>query len=350
MFNRRREDRVLEEPPAPAGAELPRIAVHWLQDLLRTEFADAAFSAGAPGAGDDDDAARLAVWRREWRRRWRRLQLPEQLAAFTEAMEGARGPEEVHGIFREHARDIVGAYACLLFLPAPDGRLHPLPDRYVADLEDLSLAAAGREPKLLAADDVRNDEHAALAPLFGRARAVALAVAPYADGMAVLVERRGEREFESVDWQLLRTLCAQAEASLGRGTLLAGGEADPRPDAAAGERLDRVLRHAWAGAALGHLITLVLVCVEAEEDPDAAVRHAAAVLRREARGGGPVLHHGERGLLLVLNADADGARVLVNRAGVHTLGRATLHAAVAPVDPATGPARELLHRLESTLA
>lgn len=359
MFNRRREDRVLEEPSPTVPAELPRIAVSWLQDLLRSEFADVPgpppATLGAPPVGDEDDAAQLAVWRREWLRRWRRLQLPEQFAAFCEALEGARRPEQVHDLLAEHARQVVGAYVCLLFLPGGDGRLRPLPDPRVPDGAALWLAQpAGREMVLDAEEMAEAPELAGLTPLLAKVGAVALAVAPYAGGAAVLVERRRERRLEAMDRALLRALCAQAEAALHRVALLAEIDAaDPETGAAPAERVDRVLRHGWAGAALGHPITLLLVRVEPAEGGGApgepVVQHCAAVLRREANGGGPVLRYGARELLLVLHAGADATGALLERARRQMRGRAGLRAGVAAHDPAAGSARDLLRRVEAAL-
>lgn len=361
MFNRRREDRALEDASSTGpAAGLPHIAVSWLQDLLRTEFAEG-LSTGAPvvlpaGArGDDDDQALLAVWRREWLRRWRRLQIPEQLAAFTESLEGARRPEEVHRLLAEHAREMVGAYVCLVFLPAADGRLRPLPDPRLPTAEELWLGpATGRDTVLLGPDDVRGGaDLLGLAPLFEETRAVALAFAPYGGGAAVLVERRREREFQELDWDLLRAVCAQAEAALHRVGLMRGmGVADPETGGAARERVDEVLRHGWAGAALGQAITLMLVRLEAEEEgalPEAAVLHCAAVLRREANGAGPVLRHGALDFLLVLHGDGDAARALLERARAQTRGRVQLRAGIAPHDPAAGSARVLLRRAQAAL-
>jgi GGDEF domain-containing protein len=336
--------------------------VSWLQDLLRTEFADAGLAAGAPvpldaaDAGEPSDAGQLAVWRREWLRRWRRLQLPEQLAAFNEALEPARLPEQVHRLLAEHASEIVGAYTCLVFLPGADGRLRPLPDTRVEHAEGLWLDAhAERETALLGPGDVlQGARHAGLGPLFHDTRAVALAFAPYGGGAAVVVERRQEREFEAVDWQLLRALCSKAEAALHRVTLLGGLYApDPQTGGAARERVDQVLRHGWAGAALGHPITVVLVRLDTEgEDGTLAeptVQHCAAILRREATGAGPVLRHGAREFLLVLHADPAAAGALVERVRARTGGRVQIRAGIAPHDPAAGSARDLLRRVQATL-
>ncbi len=371
VFNRRREDRSLHEA-SPEQPTLPHIAVSWLQDLLRTEFADdprAPLAGGVPVAlaGADADEQNLetmlAVWRREWLRRWRRLQLPEQLASFAEAMDAAQRPEEVHGLLSSHARGIVGAYACLVFLPAGDGRLRPLPDPRLADDGGVWLGPpTGRATALLTPEDVQTGpELAGLASLFDDMGAVALAAAPYGGGTAVLVERRREREFEAVDWELLRTLCAQAEAALHRVALLEGLHlSDPQTGGAARERVDQVLRHGWAGAALGHTVTVMLVRLgagenekgEGEEDvplAESAVRECAAVLRREAHGAGPVLRHGAREFLLVLNADPDAARALLERVRAQTRGRMQLRAGIAPQDPAAGSAHDLLRHARAAL-
>ena len=364
MFNRRREDRAVHERP-PEHSALPHIAVSWLQDLLRSEFADdprAALVAGGPVAlvaADPDDAdqeAMLAVWRREWLRRWRRLQLPEQLASFGEALDAAGRAEEVHALLSAHAREIVGAYVCLVFLPSEDGRLRPLPDPRLVEDPRLWLGpATGRGTALLTADDVEAAPGlAGLAPLFDDMRAVALAFVPYGGGAAVLVERRREREFEAVDWELLRTLCAQAEAALHRVALLDGLRlSDPQTGGAARERVDQVLRHGWAGAALGHAVTLVLVRLGGGEDDEplaeSAVLHCAAVLRREANGAGPVLRHGSREFLLVLNAAPDAARALLERVRIQTGEGVRLRAGIAPHDPAAGSAHDLLRHARTAL-
>lgn len=367
VFNRRREDRAVHGVH-PGHAALPHIAVSWLQDLLRTEFAGdphPAPTAGVPvspsraEADDGDQEAMLAVWRREWLRRWRRLQLPEQLASFSEALDAARRPAEVHALLSAHAREIVGAYVCLVFLPGGDGRLRPLPDPRLADDAQLWLApATGRGTALLTPEDVQTGPGlAGLAPLFDDMGAVALAFAPYGGGAAVLVERRREREFEAVDWELLRTLCAQAEAALHRVALLDGLHlSDPQTGGATRERVDQVLRHGWAGAALGRAVTLVLVRLgagESEEEgaplAESAVLHCAAVLRREANGAGPVLRHGTREFLLVLNADPDAARALLERVRAQTGAGVSLRAGIAPHDPAAGSAHDLLRHARAAL-
>jgi hypothetical protein len=351
VFQRRREDLALDDDLSRRGGEgdLSRLAVSWLQALLRAEFTeDPGFpSPGVPAAGEDEEAdGSLAVWRREWLRRWRRLQLPEQLAAFTEALETAGSAEAVHAALAEHAASVVGAYACLVFLPAGGGdRLEPLPHARLwgrACEAWLGPAAARRDGLVARRDLEGRSPYAGAAPLFDHLRAVALAVAPYAGGAAVLVERRSEREFEPLDWELLGLLCAQAEAALRRVELLGSlAVTDARTGGVGRARVAEVLRHAWAGASLGHAMTLVAVRVETPGG-EAAVRGCARVLRDEAAGGGPVLRHGPRDFLLALQGDSAAAAALVERARARLEGEARLDARVWQPDPAAASTEDLL--------
>lgn len=368
MFNRRREDRAFEDLSATGTTELPpipQLAVSWLQDLLRTEFADAPEAPQVAGprapavrAAEEGEADQLAVWRREWLRRWRRLQVPEQLAAFTEALEEVRHADEVHRALAAHARKIVGAHACLVFLPAGEGaRLEPLAEPRLGDAVEglwLPRSAAARTGLLSPGEAQPGAEHVGVARLFDDVRAVALAAAPYADGALVLVERRREREFRPLDWELLRALCSQAEAALHRVRLLGSlAVTDPRTGGAAPERVEEVLRHGWAGAALGQRITFVVVRLEACADPgplgEAAIRQCAAALRRQAAGAGPILRHRGNDFVLVLNEDREAAEALLERVRAETEGRCRLTAGIAPHDPAAASPRDLLARAEAAL-
>ena len=349
MFHRRREDVALVDASAAAEPALPAIAVTWLQDLLRAEFADDPFptpAVAAPRDAEDEDAEALAVWRREWVRRWRRLQLPEQLAAYGEALEAARTPREVHGTLATHAAQIVGAYVALVFLPTAGGRLEPLPEPRL-DIDGLWLHpdAAQRTGVVAAAEAAPPSPFAGAAPLFTRARAVALFVAACGDGVVVLVERRAEREFEEVDGALLGLLCAQADAALRRVRLLDSLGAVDAPVPGAAGRLEQVLRHAWAGGALGHPVTFVAVrCGPADE-----AEACEGALRRELYGAGPVLRTGPREFAVVLHGDVPTARALLDRVRAHLAGRAPLHAGMVAHDPAAGSARELLRRAQAQL-
>jgi hypothetical protein len=323
--NRRRDDPRDHAPPAGAEASesaLPEMAVAWLRELLQDEFgapaAEAAALADAP-AEDAADAEARRVWRREWLRHWRRLQLPEQLAAYRDALEEARTAEGIHAAFAQHAASIVGAYFCLVFTPGEGGVLAPLP---LPDAET-PRALWMREPRVarsevVARPDLTPDStFEGMAPLFEETRAVALLVTPYAGGTAVLVERRQEREFETLDHQLPELLAAEAGVALRRLVLLEGiGGSDASAPAPA-ERIERVRRHAHAGIALGLEITLVRVRMDegpgAEEGLEALMRHCGSVIRREARGAGPALRVGERDFLVVLNGGTRAAEALVRR-------------------------------------
>jgi GGDEF domain-containing protein len=86
-----------------------------------------------------------------------------------------------------------------------------------------------------------------------------------------------------------------------------------------------------------------------EGPPESAVLHCAAVLRREANGAGPVLRHGANEFLLMLNADPDGARALLERVRAQTRGPVKLRAGIAAHDPAAGSAHDLLRHARAAL-
>lgn len=262
LFRRRRDD-----PPrggqgdAAGDPPLPHVALSWLGELLHDAFAEPppTFGDRAPDPAPDEEEDDPRVWRRAFLHRWRRLQLPEQLAAYHDGLGEAASAGDVHAVFAAHA--------------------------------------------------------AGLEPLFAKTGATALLVGRYAEGAAILVERRAERRFEAVDQELLATMAAQAEAALRR-VALAGPEVAPGPGGV-NERVERVLRYARAGAALGLEVTRVRVRLRgaagAGEACEGAMRRLGSLLRREARGAGPALRTGEREYLLVLVGRAETAGVLVER-------------------------------------
>lgn len=308
-----------EAPPAA----LPR-AVGWLRDLLQSEFTvapDFTRAAGTPSlprpATQPDPTGDEAAWKRTWLKEWRRLQLPDEFAAFTEALAEARTPGAVYTALTEHAVRIVGAYTALLFLPEGDDALRPLPNprlRVDAGRFTLSPSPLVSCTGLVETRDATagSGPFATFAPLFEEERAVSLARVPFrGEGVLFLVERRRARVFDAEDLHLLRGLAVQAEAALDRVRLFQSvgvlSGTDPLTGMAAGERLEEVLEHACAAARRGKPLSLVRLALPATPSADAPLlRTAARALRAEARGRGVAVRAAAGELLLVL-PEADGA-------------------------------------------
>jgi len=311
--------------------------MEWLQEMLRSDFAiefPALDAHPAPPAGDDEEAI-VATLRREWRRRWRRLQLPEQLSAYTDAVEAARTPAAVHQALAAHVTGIVGAYRTLILHPAGEsGRL----EGEAAGGEPAPWLDAAAVPafQVVRPDDVRpGARYAGLAPLFGPGRAVAVAVACCADGAVALVERRRERDFEDIDGELVQLLCTQADAALRRVRLLGARYAElTGAERSLPARADEVFRYAWVGATLGEPVTAAVLRVEVEGE--AEMRRCVDALRREVRGAGPLLRRGRDEFLLVLHCDEAAAGKLLKRVrGVVDAG-VRIETTLTPQDPTAG--------------
>jgi hypothetical protein len=360
VFNRRRDDPA--RPPLPGGSpgpgELPKAAVHWLRDLLRTEFADSPL-AGRPGAAPSDEEARSAeaevgLWRREWRRRLRRLQVPDCLSSYSETLDEARARGEVDRAFAAYACTVVGAYACVLFRgEGPGAPLQAAPDAHLR-LGDAVLSldgqAAAHAGVLRAGDLSRVPGAEGLRPLFERTGAVAVMLQPYGGGAVALVERRAAREFEPLDGRLLRTLAALAEGALARVRLLdsldgAGIDAETR--------LQEAIRLGWAGVALGFPVTLlVLRATVAPEHAPAAPAILGWLdrrLRAEVNDAGPIVPFGPESFAVVLHADPPTTTALVQRMAAHVQGLARLRSAILPALSADRSARDLMQWARSEL-
>jgi GGDEF domain-containing protein len=318
---------------------LPRLALDWLREVLRSEFADApdferardAALAGAQGGGESasggargggvtriperlfsrdpfDVAARYArgevenaLWYRDWHRRWRRLQLPHRLQGFLLQLDRARTAEEVYRTLTEHAVQIVGGYTSLLFPPQEEAPLRALPNPLLrVDAGRLTISVPLTQPGLIARDDVfgeGNGPLASLAPLFSEERAVSLAHAPLGEGGVILVvERRQERVFEQDDWDLLRLLSAHASAALTRVRTARQinelRETHATTALPAPVQAEPVLERALEVARQGEPLTLAAIRLDgleqiAAEDGEAAadrVRRTAAEVLRELSG------------------------------------------------------------------
>jgi len=345
MWRRRSDDWALTrdgDPPAESqDDELRAAAVGWLGEVLRAEFPREGGSATAVQVGPD------VVRRREWLRLWRRLQLPQRLAAYSGALARAATEDAVHAVLAEGAARIVGGYTCLVFVPAPGTRmLRALPDaRLPFDAGEIILPEAPLAPGvLLTREAVAGGPFAPLAPLFGQAGAVALAVAPFgAHGMVVLVERREAREFEREDWQVLALLAGEAEAALARARLYAGvarlAGSDAWTGVAGRPQAEAVVTHALAAAEWGEPVSVALLALEglgaAELTEGRAsalslLRGAAEVIRETVADRGISTRHDDGEFLLVLPAATavDAARLVERVRG--RLSRAlTLHAGIA---------------------
>ncbi len=359
--------------PARPG-DLSQMAVAWLREVVDTEFPsggrngwDHGFRmpetwgaagwepprrndpfdvAGRFARGDLEDA----LWYREWHRQWRRFQLPDQLLAFYDELGRARSRAEVYDALSSHAVSIVGAYTALIFPPRDSaGRLRPVPNpRLKAPATRLSVPVAPplTDSEPLTAEAALSGPLAGLAPLFEQERAVSLAHASFGSGgVVLLVERRRERVFEAEDWELLRTLCAHADAAILRisslqriaGDAFGAGLTGFVPRAAAAD----LLYHVWQGARRGVGLSVVAVCTEGLTAADAD--EFTDVLRRQIRPHGIGLSDGHGRLLLVLPrySDAQAAR-LVERLHRHIPGSGAVHFATAAYQPRMSSAEQLL--------
>lgn len=328
--------------PARPG-DLSQMAVAWLREVVDAEFPgggrnswDAAFrlpelwdtAEWEPAQRNDpfDVAGRFtrgdiqeALWYRQWHRQWRRFQLPDQLLAFYDELGRARTAPEVYDALSKYSASIVGAYTALVFPPRKRaGKLRPVPNpRLSAPANQLSVPVAAPLPKSepLLADGARSGPLAGLAPLFEEERAFSLAHAPLGSGgLVLLVERRRERVFEAEDWELLRTLCAHADAAIRR----ISGVQSTDSDAAGGgmqgfvrrAQAADLLRHVWQGARRG--VALSVVAVRTAGLSAGEAKELADGLRRQIRPYGIGLTDGPGRLLLVLPrySDAQAARLV----------------------------------------
>lgn len=357
----------------------PRLEADDAAVLLELGDGDALLVAGAAirriprGSGGEELLRRAAhgaaAWRRERLREARHLRLAEHLISFSERLNSARTMAEVCEALLEHAVRAVGAFSSFLILPdesgSPSAVDHP---SNPCEARPFSVSAHPRlaRPGLIYAAEAQPDTGAplsALAALFGRTGAAALAHVPVGKGVLFLVERRTERLFEPEDWNLLGVLVSHAEIALERVRLFERVRelslTDPLTGLGNRRHMQVMLKHSLAAAQRGDPLSLVMVDLDGFKaindeyghlEGDRVLRLVADCLREEIRGADLAVRFGGDEFLIILpGTDLPGARTLVRRVEERLAGRARISAGAAEYDPSMKSAEDLIEAADREL-
>jgi diguanylate cyclase (GGDEF)-like protein len=325
--------------------------------------------------GDGGEELRLraeqgaAAWRRQRARSLRRIDLPRRLLAFAEELGRARTRDDVLRAVTRHTAAIVGGYRAVIFVPGEDPAL-----LVPFEPDDAGRAALWieRDPTFGWAGTVHPEEaaegtggpYAGLAPLFSAEAAARLAYVPLGDpAVLVLVERRGDRQFDAEDWELLEAISRQAATALERVDLFEQVRdlslTDPLTGLANRRQLAVVMERSLAAARRGKPLAVVMIDLDGfkrindEQGHPVADRMlctVAGALQEEARGADLVVRYGGDEFLVVLpGGSRAGANALLERVSRRLAGEVAFTAGVAEFDAAEDSLEQLIQAADRDL-